>query len=84
MPINPNCRVQEPSLVFTARGGRGLLSCRGLPLVLGLSPLDWPSLIIGALQLLPFLPSLLLKQSRLLPPRSHHPLQLYLSIVAYG
>ena len=84
MPINPNCRVQEPSPVFTARGGRGLLSCRGLPLVLGLSPLDWLSLIIGTLQLLPFLPSLLLKQCRLLPPCNHHLLLLSLSIVAYG
>ena len=49
--------------------------------MLGLSPLDWLSLIIGALQLLrTFRP----KHLRFLPPLSRHPLLLFLSIVAYG
>ena len=81
MPTNLNCRVLEPSLVFTAPVVPALQSCRGLPLVLGQSPPDWPSLIIGAL---PLLRTLCPKHLLFLPPRSHHPLLLFLSIVAYG
>ena len=81
MPTNLNCQVLVPSLVFTAPVVPALQSCRGLPLVLGQSPPDLPLLIIGALPLLRILRP---KHLRFLPPRSHHLLLLFLSIVAYG